>query len=285
MKMVQKLLLSSLCVLSFSSLIPVSARVSKTPKISNKAEINSCTNQKSENETFENWLEKIKQKYPDIVDWSKIKFVCSPIGGWCMWYDIDKDTYGQIFIGVPWAKYEGLSSFSDDDEFALLHEIGHVRNHKSFLGKCLWKRYTNIPRNFSAATVAATYFVLSNSYSMIGKIPKIEDNTAASIGLSVLAVCGLTFGMKKILKPIYARFDEVWADRFACQNASKSALIAGYDLFIKHGSMQNRWHENFLQRWKQGFAHPHSNDRALNVAQAFYQRFGQDISTMYPCNV
>lgn len=217
---------------------------------------------------FKHWVTSVLAQYPNL-DLDNVCFsVRKDKGGWGMcgpWYGSNSYT-----ILYPARMVQGV--IKTTDRWSLLHELGHVQNHKklSFLGNSYTKP------NFLVEPMIGLCSVLA---LMCMKDDIVQDSVTAVIVsiplLGLTTIVGTTFGYT--LKNLLQRFDECCADTFACQQADKDALIQRYQQFKKDGQIYDYWHPNWIERtvhkMRTDFAHPGYYDRAAKCEKYLHKRF------------
>ncbi len=242
------------------------------------------------------WFQKMIQKYPDLQDCAHVPFRPSYYG----WSVHSCSNYK--YIGYPPEK--DFTGFTEDDEWALLHECGHIKNHA----------YSSIfhdkEKRFMLAKACVASGLLSLTGALISNIPdyvdmkhdiKISEHKVPIIYPAVVGLLWLNYWLYKKTKDKAAtlvslqikKIDENWADQYACKHADKQALQGGYKFFMKHFEKCQNYHwykplfsksykkmPIWMIRWYRYFEHSHrlSIDRANEIKQMLYKRFGCEIS-------
>ncbi len=239
------------------------------------------------------WFEKMIQKYPDLQDCADIRFT-SFFDRWCI-YIAYLD--GKKCIGYP--REKDFIGFTEEDEFALLHECGHLKNYKysSFLIDELQQE--KIAKVCLAGALlslsGAALSQVSDCKSMKNEI-KIYDYRISQTFPVLIGALGLNYWLYKkmnrkavaIVKLQIGKVDENWADQYAYKHADKHALQGGYQMFMKNfisckkklddrlGKKMSIW----MLRWIMYFLDTHklSLDRANEIKKVLYKRFNYRIS-------
>jgi len=170
------------------------------------------------------WYQKMIAKYPQ-AGLDKVLFVVALGDGWFM-SSLQDNT---LFIACPFKSLK--QEFTAEDEWALLHEAGHVKNHKA------WSFFYK-PKKLTmpvASGLTGVALLLSGvcGYENIKQLPYIKDSKIAVAGVSAVAVYGLYKMIKKIGGQVILRIDERSADKFALQQGDKNAQLEEINFFTK----------------------------------------------------
>lgn len=211
-------------------------------------------------------------KYPKICEWIRQCHTKYPTVGFDQipmyvtkeLLDFAHISYpnGARFICVP---EQLMHKQNEQDEFSILHEIGHYYNHKYAI--------FNIKGQIACVVGSLlASFMLAHKIISLNKNQTIPTKIGVTIGGGLLAMI-----MIKTLNAIILRIDETKADQFACKNANEQALIFAYLFMDVAAEYRKNDYATFLHRWLVDFGHPADKDRALQIAKTYEKRFNKKL--------
>ena len=173
---------------------------------------------------FLDWIEEIKKKHPTI-DFDNMSWVISK-QDWGVSY---KKFPNEIIMYCPLSSV--LKGMISADEAILLHEMGHVENHKKypFLRHANSFAIRNNKKLFIAGIAALyTSSITINCMLANNKLSLVDyykyNSVIAKVALAILGA--------HTIHMVGGNIDERMADNFACKHSDKKTLIGWKNYFV-----------------------------------------------------
>ncbi|OGB86530.1 hypothetical protein A3J41_01385 [candidate division TM6 bacterium RIFCSPHIGHO2_12_FULL_38_8] len=238
------------------------------------------------------WYQKMIAKYPHAGLENEQLAVCPDEVGWCVGTEKGSD---KEMIGCPRDKYFGNIPFDTADEFFLLHEMGHIKNHAAYPIFHDKKQHEKLGKRLAISTMVALNLSLCLALKDdLQRDYKINDYVIPkkyyffpmlmAINYWLYKHSNFVDSCKETVVFTCEKFDESWADDFACQTVDSPALVGGYQHFIDYHNkiMKILAEKNIdISIWElrlQLFfkdTHPFALDRAKKIENTLHYRYGQ----------